>query len=135
MSTSSSVGLAGVSKKNALGVGPHGALPGVDVAAVDQRGGDAEARAQRLDDVAAGAEQRARGDDVIAGLEEAQQRGGDGRHAGGGGARGLGALQQAHALLEHGDGRIGEAAVDEARVLVLEARLGLLGAWRRRSPA
>ena len=53
---------------------------------------------------------------------------GDRRHAGGGGARGLGAFQQAHALLEHGDGRVGEARVDEAGVLVLEAGLGLLGA-------
>ena len=111
-----------------LGVGLHGALPGGRVAAVDQRAGDAEARTQLLRHVEARAEHGARGDDVVAGLEEAQQRGGDGRHAGGGGARGFGAFQQPHALLEHGDGGIGEARIDEARVLVLEAGLGLLGA-------
>ena len=52
----------------------------------------------------------------------------DGGHAGRRGARFLGALEQPHALLEHGDGRIAEAAVLVAGVLVLEAGLGLLGA-------
>ena len=64
---------------------------------------------------------------MVAGLEVAQQRGVDGGHAGGGGARLVGAFKQADALLEHGDRGIAEAAVLVA-VLVLEARLGLLGA-------
>ena len=128
MSTRSSVGLAGVSKKKRARVGPHGALPGGRVAAVDQRAGDAEARTQLLRHVQARAEHGARRHDVVAGLEEAQQRRRHRRHAGGRGARGFGAFQQAHALLEHGRGRVGEARVDEARVLVLEAGLGLLGA-------
>src|SRR5690606_12669542 len=88
---------------------------------------DAEARTQGLDDVAAGAEHGAGGDDVIAGLQEREQAGGDGGHAGCGGATYLGAFEQAHALLEHGDGRVAEARILEARVLVLEAGLGLLG--------
>ena len=62
---------------------------------------DAVARQQRLDHVAAGAEQRPRGDDVVAGLDLAQQGGGDGGHAGRGGAGVLGAFQRAHPLLEH----------------------------------
>ena len=110
-----------------LGVGAHGALPrpamsrpSISVEAMPKRGTEV------LHHVAAGAEQRARRHDVIAGLEEAQQRGGDRRHAGGRGARGLRAFQQPHALLEHGDRRIGVAAVDEAG-LALEALLGLLG--------
>ncbi len=111
-----------------LGVGAHGLAPGLEVAAVDQGRGDAEARTERLDDVAAGAEHGAGGDDVVAGLEEGKERGGDGGHAGRGRARDLGALEQAKALLEHGDGGIAEAGVLVARVLVLEAGLGLLGA-------
>src|SRR4029079_4916686 len=37
------------------------------------------------------------------------------------------AFERAHALLEHVDGRIGIAAVDEAFLVALEAALGLLG--------
>ena len=128
MSTRSRHGFDGVSKKNGLGVGPHGLAPGVEVAAVDQRRCDAEARQQVLHHIEARAEQRLGGDHVIAGLEEAQQRRRHRRHAGRRGARGLGALEQLHALLEHGDRRVGVARIDEAAGLALEALLGLLGA-------
>ena len=94
--------------------------------ALDQRRGDAEARQQFLDDIEARAEQRPGRDDVIAGLELAHQRGGDRRHAARGGARRLGAFEQRHAALEHRHRRIGEARIDEARLVALEARLGLL---------
>ena len=74
MSTRSSVGLAGVSKKNAVRVravtAPSQASmsrPSISVEAMPKRG------QQRLDDVAAGAEHGAGGDDVVAGLEERQQ--------------------------------------------------------------
>ncbi len=110
-----------------LRVGTDGGFPVLDVAAVDQRHGDAKARAQGLDDVTAGAEHGARGDDVVAGLQERQQARGDGGHAGGGGAGHLGAFQKAHALLEHGDRRVGEARILETRILVLETRFRLLG--------
>ena len=50
------------------------------------------------------------------------------RHAGGRGARILGAFQRAHALFEHVDGRVGVARIDEARLLALEARFGRLRA-------
>ena len=42
--------------------------------------------------------------------------------------KGTALIQEAYALLEHGDRGVAEAAVLEARILVLEARLGLLGA-------
>ena len=80
------MGLAGVSKKNGLGVGANGLAPGFDVAAVDERRGDAEARTKVLNDVAAGAEHRARGDDMLAGAEAGEHGSGDGGHAGGAGA-------------------------------------------------
>ena len=61
---------------------------------------------------------------MVAGPNLAHQRGGDGRHAGRGGARRFGALERAHALLEHRHGRIGEARKLVALVLALEAPLG-----------
>ena len=110
-------------EKERLGVRPHRIAPGVEIAAVDQRRGDAEARQIVLDHVAAGAEHRLGGDDVIAGLELADQRHGDGRHAGRGCARGFRAFERRHAPLEHVDGRIGEARILIAGVFALEARL------------
>ena len=135
MSISSSVGLVGLSRKNALRLRPHRLPPGVEVGAVDQRRGDAEARQELGDHIVAGAEQRARGDDMVAGLQVAEQRRRHRRHAARHGAARLRAFQQAHALLEHGDGRIGVARIDEARILALEARLGRLARRDRRSPA
>ena len=115
-------------EEQGAGVGPHRRLPGVEIAAIDQRGLDAEAGQKILDDIAAAAEQRSGRDHVIAGLEVAEHRRGDRRHAGRRAARRFGAFEQAHALLEHGHGGIGVAAIDEAFLVALEAGLGLLGA-------
>ena len=109
-------------------VGPDRLLPGLEIAPVDQRGLDAVARQQILDDVAAAAEQGAGRDDVIAGLQMAKQRRGDGGHAARRAARGVGAFQRAHARLEHGHGGVGVAAIDIAVLVALEAGFGLLGA-------
>ena len=108
--------------------GTHGLFPGLQVGAVDQRRLDPVFRHQRLDDPAAGAEQGARGDDVVAGPDAAQERCGDCRHAGCGSACVLRALHRAHALFEHVDRRVGVARVDEARFLALETGLRRLGA-------
>ena len=70
---------------------------------------------------------RLRRDYVVAGLELADKREGDRRHAGRRGARGLGAFERRHALLEHLHGRIGEAGILVARIFALEARFGLGG--------
>ncbi len=115
-------------QKTRLGVFLHRLLPGRQIGAVDQRRGDAEARQPFLDHPAAGTEQRLGRDHVIAGFHQPHQRGGDGRHAGGGRARGLGAFERGHALLEHGHGRVGIARIDVTRRLAGEARLALLGA-------
>ena len=116
-------------EEEGLGVRPHRVLPLRQIGAVDQRRGDAVARQEILDHVAARAEQRLRGDHVIAGLELAEQRDRHRRHAGRGRARGFGALERRHARLEHRDRRIGEARILVARLLVLEAPLGLRGAF------
>ena len=106
-----------------LGVRTQSRPPGVKIGAVDQGRGDAEARQQLLDHIETRAEQSPRGDDVVASLELAHERGGDGGHSARGRARRLGAFEQRHPLLEHRDRRIGEARIDEARIVALEARL------------
>jgi O-succinylhomoserine sulfhydrylase len=68
-------------------------------------------------------------DDMIAGADLSHQSGSDRRHSGRGRARGFGAFERAHALLEHRHGRIGEARILEARILALEAGFRLRGAF------
>ncbi len=67
-------------------------------------------------------------DDAIARLEQRQQREEHRRHAGRGGAAGLGAFQRGQPVLEHADGRIAEARILIVRALALEGGLGLLRA-------
>jgi hypothetical protein len=114
-------------QEECLGVRPHGIAPGGQVAAVDQRRGDAEARQIILDDITARTEHRLRRHDVIAGLELADERQSHGGHSGCGRACRLGAFQRRHTPLEHVDGRIGEARILVARVLALEAGFRLSG--------
>ena len=104
-------------------VRPQGRAPGVEIGAVDESRGDAEAGQQVLDHVETRAEQGSRRDDMVTRLELAHERRRDGGHSARGRARGLGALEQRHPLLEHRHGRIGEARIDEARIVALEARL------------
>ncbi len=109
------------------GVGAERRPPLVEIVAVDQRAFHAEARQQILDDVATGAEQGLGGHHMVARLDLPHQRGRHGGHAGGRGARVLGAFEQRHALLEHPHGGVREARVDEPGILALEASLGGLG--------
>ncbi len=115
-------------QKERLGVRLDSRAPSVEIAAVDQRRSDAEARQIILDDIAAGAEHRLRGDDVIARLHLADHGQRDRGHTGCRRARGFGAFKGRHAALEHVDGRIGETRILIARVFVLEALLRLGGA-------
>ena len=123
ISTSSSVGLVGDFEERSLCVRAQSRPPSVKIGAVDEGRGDAEARQQLLDHIEARAEQSPRGDDVVAGPELAHERGGDGGHPARRRPRRLGALEQRHPPLEHRNRRIGEARIDEARILALEARL------------
>ena len=74
MSTTSSVGLVGLSRKNSLVFGRTAFSQLSMSRAIDQRGLDAVSRRQRLDHPAAGAEQGARRDDMVAGPQLAQDR-------------------------------------------------------------
>ena len=106
---------------------PHRGLPLIDVAAVHQRMRNAETRQDFLDHMAAGAEHRLGRDHVIAGAQRAQERRGDRRHAAGCGARDRRTLQRGHALFEHRDGGVSEAAVLIADGFAGEAGFGFLG--------
>ena len=107
-------------------LGPDGLAEAVMVARIDEGRRDAEARQGEPQHVARAAIERGRGDDVAA---CAHQRG-DGdvqrrlaaRHA----QRARALLQRRHALLEHGDRRIGDAAVDVAADLEVEQARGMV---------
>ena len=107
-----------------FGVGAQSRSPGVEVGAVDEGRSDAKARQELLDHIETRAEQSPRGDDVVARLELAHQRGGDRGHAACGRPRRLRALDERHPSLEHRNRRVGKARIDEARIVALEARLG-----------
>src|SRR6476469_9646877 len=64
---------------------------------------------------------------MVAGLQLAEQRRRHRRHAARCAPRSLRTFQRAHARLEHADGGVGVSAVDEAFLVALEARFGLLG--------
>ena len=128
MSTRSRVGLPGVSKNTSVVGRASASAQAVEVAAVDQDHLDAEARQQLAHDVVAGAEQQARRDDPVAGLEQRHQRGMDRGHAGGGRGGILGTLEQRQALLEHAHGRVGDPRVLVARLPLGKALGRVLGA-------
>ena len=77
------------------GVRAQSLPPGVQIGAVDKGRGDPETRQKILDHIEARAEQGPRGDDVVARLELAHQRGGDRGHSARGRARRLGASSSA----------------------------------------
>ena len=111
-----------------LGVLLHRVLPGVEIGAVDQRRGDAEARQPFLDHPAAGAEQRLGGDHVIAGrtspisaVVTAAMPVAVERAASAPSSAAMRCSNMAH-------GRVGVARIDVARDLAGEARLALLRA-------
>src|SRR5262249_48357305 len=111
-----------------LRVRPHRRPPLGEIEAVDEGRSDAETWQQVLDHPAAGAEQRLGGNHVIAGPELADERRRHRRPAARGGACRLGAFEGGHALLEHGDRRIGVARIKEARFLAPETSGALPGA-------
>ena len=106
------------------GVRPHRRLPGREVAAFDEGGGDAVARQDGAEDDEAGAEQRPAGHDMVAAAQMAEQGGEHARHAAGGDVAALRPFQQGQARLQHLQRRVAVAGIDEAGLVAGEARLG-----------
>ena len=102
---------------------PFGHIGGGNVSRLD---------AEFLDDVVEQVDRRAedaaRGDDVVAALQQPHHARQDRRHAGSHRDALFRAFQRGEPLLEHRHGRIGEARIDVARLLADEARGGLCGA-------
>jgi hypothetical protein len=101
-------------------LGEH--LP-VDVVGVHAPPGE-----QLIEDDQGRAEQGAGGHDPVAGLHQRSDRGEHGGHPGRRREARLGALEQAQLLLEHADGRVAVARVDEPVQLAGEGGLGVGGA-------
>ncbi len=103
-------------------VGADRGAPCVDVARLDERGLDAEARQRVVQQIVAAAVERAGGHHVRAGTGQRGDRQMQGGLAAGGGDRADAALQCGDAFLEHRIGRVADAAVDVARALHVEQR-------------
>ena len=101
--------------------------PLVEVGAVDEHRLHAPARQDLRADHVAGAEQRAGGHEPGPVAAQCGQRHEHRGHAGAGGEARLGALDLAQSLLEHRDGGVAVAGVDEALLLAVERRLSRLG--------
>ncbi len=116
-------------EKTQPGVGPHRCAPLVRIGAVDEGNLDSVSRQQGFADVQTRAEQCARCNHMVAGLDAGHQRAIHRRHAAGGGKGVLGAFQRRDALFEHAHGRVAIAGID---VFVIAQRdkagLGLFGA-------
>ena len=97
------------------------------IAAIDEDRLNAEFRQQRGDDPVTGAKQRAGRDDTVSRLQMRQQGRVDRSHPGRGRAAGLRALDQAHALFQHRQRRIGETRILIVRDRAVECRFRLLG--------
>ena len=114
MSTSDCIGFDGVSKNTAWVGYRQRLLPLREVLAVDEDGLHAPARQDLVAHHEARPEQAARGDQPVTGAQQRAQRGEHRGHAARGGERRGRTLDQAQPLLEHGDGRVAVARVDEA---------------------
>ena len=93
---------------------PHRGAPFGDVGLRDEGRLHAELAELLAEQVERRAEDGARADDVVAGLQQAHAHHEDRRHAGGGADGGFGAFERGQALLEARDRRVGGARVGEA---------------------
>ena len=103
-----------------------GGAPGVEVARIDERRLDAEARQRVVEQVVRAAVERARRDDVVARAQQAHDGEVQRRLPARGGDRADAAFERGDALLEHGAGRIGDPRIDVPRPLHVEQRRGMV---------
>ena len=105
-----------------------GRSPGVNIGAVDQRHLHPEAPQHIVEDIQARSEQGAGRDDMVARLQNSHHRTVYGGHAGGAGESIFRSFQSGDPVLEHGDGRVSIARVDELLTPgVQKTRFGIFG--------
>jgi hypothetical protein len=114
--------------EDSLGLAVDQLLEGVRIAVVGEADLDAVLRQGVGEQVVGAAVQRARRDDVVAGLGNGLDRGGDRGHAGGKGQRGNAAFHRRDALFQHVLRRVHDAGVDVAGNLQVEQVGAVLGA-------
>ena len=104
------------------GVGADGGPEAVEIARLDERRGDAEARQRVGEQIDGAAVERGRRNDVVAGVEQR----GDGEvhrgHAARRADRADAGFQRRQPFLQHGGRRVGDAGVDVAGALQIEQR-------------
>ncbi len=103
-----------------------GAGEGGGGARVDEAGGDAEARQSQLQHVDGAAIERGGGDDVAALPHQRDDGEVERRLAARRADRADAAFERGDALLQHGDGRVADARIDEAGLLEVEQRGGVV---------
>ena len=96
------------------------------VVGVDEGGVDAHPPERHVEKRTGTAVEGARGDDVVAGLEEGEEGGGLGRLPGGGRERSPPVLERRHPLLEDGRRRVHEPGVDVPEGLEVEQARGVI---------
>jgi hypothetical protein len=106
---------------------PDRLFPRFQVREIDPRGLDAEFGEDLVEERHHGAEHAARRDEMVALLEQPENRGGHGRHSGGGRHARLRAFHGGQAILEHLHRGVGEARIDVARLFVGELARGFGG--------
>ena len=119
----------GLEKDAVRPLAPQRLLPGIQIGAVDELAFDAEARKKLGDHVVARAEQRARRNDPIAGVQLAREACEHRRHAARSGAAELRPFEQRKPILQHGDGGVGVARIDVDVGLALEGGFRLFGGF------
>ena len=126
MSSTSSPGLPSVSPNSSACLGRIAARQRVEVARIDERRLDAEARQRVVEQVVRAAVERARRDDVRARAEQRDDRQMQRRLPARRRDRADAAFERGDALLEHRARRVGDARIDVARALHVEQRRGVI---------
>jgi len=108
--------------KQQPGVGAHGGAPAIEVGRCHEGGFDAKAAQRVLQQVVAAAVERARGHQMPPGARQGGHRQMQRRLSAGGGNGPDAAFERGHALLEHGVGRVADAAIDVTGALEVEQR-------------
>ena len=129
MSSTLPAGLPIVSPKNALVFGADAPPPRVGIVGIDPRQLDAHLAQQMLELVDRPAVERRGRDDVVARLQQREQRRGLRGDPAGERHRAGAALEVRHPLLEHGDGRVHDPRVRVAVLLQVEVGRRRLGVF------